>query len=399
MPGHLYHRILKALGKSSSQNGAPKANSVAAMLQQPLPALHRFPRLADVLKSITNGLLVCDGGKVVLLTNPALETIIGLSSKDTTIESFFQTFDCTELDLGKKLDEVLSGGVSVYIDDLCLDSSIYEMFINPVRSDAGEILGAAIVVHDVTPSKEADRVKTEFLSIAAHQLRTPLGSMRWNIEMLLNGDMGELSKKIRGTLMEVYQGTQRMIILVSNLLTVSRIDQGRVPEQPSKVDVVEVIKDVIREVEFSTVERSERVELKIGSSRIPKIFLDSQRLRDVVQNLISNAVKYNRFGEKVVVRVDFKDDFVNLSFHDKGIGIPKKEQGKLFSKFFRASNAAHSRTEGNGLGLFIVKSYIEGWGGKVWFESEEGKGTTFYISLPKVPHNGVLSEGLLSEKV
>ena len=293
---------------------------------------------------------------------------------------------------------MLSSGVAAYIEDLCLGKFIYEMFINPVRSFGGEIAGAALVLHDVTNIKEIDRVKTEFLSIAAHQLRTPLGSMRWNVELLLTGDIGEVSKDVRDVLMQVYQGTQRMIVLVGELLLVSRIEQSRVFDQPSEVNVLVVIKDVMKELEFSSQEKAVSVELKTDNKSLPTLYIDSQRFRDVIQNLLSNAVKYNQPGKKVRVTVRHQDKQVLLEVEDQGIGIPKKDQGKIFSKFFRADNAAKSQTEGNGLGLFIAKSYVESWGGKVWFDSREGQGTVFYLRLPEKPINHILDKNLVKEK-
>lgn len=389
----LYHKVANKFSSSKKVTNG--------QTEQPAPAsiFHPLPGMEDVLKSITNGLLVCDIDKRILLTNPALETITGLSSKDITIQGFFDSIGCTGVDLDKKLTEGLQKGETIHIDDICIGKSIYEMFINPVRSFNGQISGAAIVVHDVTAIKEIDRVKTEFLSVAAHQLRTPLGSMRWNIELLLSGDIGKISPEVKQTLMQVYQGTQRMIILVGELLSVSRIEQSRVFDQPSSVDVIGVIKDVTKEIEFSSLEKSVKVELLLGKEKIPKVSVDSQRFRDVIQNLLSNAVKYNQQGKNVEVKVEYKEKTVNITVADHGIGIPKKDQGQIFSKFFRADNAIKSQTEGNGLGLFIVKSYVESWGGKVWFESEEGKGTVFYMKIPERPINHILDKNLVRTKV
>lgn len=248
--------------------------------------------------------------------------------------------------------------------------------------------------------------QTEFLSVVAHQLRTPLGSIRWNLEMVLSGDMGELSPELKESMMQIYQSVQRMIILVNQVLIVSRIDQNRVQDQLVPVDIIAVIKDVINEIKF--VSRQEHVNVNLLVPHpINKIIIDPQRFRDVILNLISNAVKYTHINGQVIVEVKTNSDFIAINISDNGIGIPKKEQAKLFSKFFRASNALKSQTEGSGLGLFIVKSYVEAWGGKIEFKSPiqtittatgvQGIGTTFTLTIPLVPKAHSLDQNLASQ--
>lgn len=386
----LYQRLVDSFTHN------PVTPSLTIQVNQPSPSspFHPLPGMEDVLKSITNGLVVCDDAKKVLFINPAMEQMTGLHQESFTLPAFFQLFIGLENNLETKLNEVLTTGQIFYVEDLVMHKAIYEMFITAVRDANNQISGAAIILHDITHIKEIDRVKTEFLSIAAHQLRTPLGSMRWNIELLLAGEMGEVAPQVKEILMQVYQGTQRMITLVADLLSVSRIDQNRVPDQPSQVDVVRVIRDVMKEIEFTTKKKSVSVILEIGSAQIPPIMVDSQHMRDVIQNLLSNAAKYSREGSTVSVKVKDENGNIQISVQDQGIGIPKKDQSKIFSKFFRADNATLSQTEGNGLGLYVVKSYVEAWGGRVWFESTEGVGTTFYLLLPEKPNLHVLDKNL-----
>jgi len=230
--------------------------------------------------------------------------------------------------------------------------------------------------------KEIDKMKTEFLSIAAHQLRTPLGSMRWNIEMLLGGDVGEIPKTTKEVIKQVYESNQRMINLVNDLLNVSKIEQGKMKNKPELTDILKIIKEVIGEMKIEAEKKSISISLMIEKDSLFKVFLDRKRFREVMQNLLSNSIKYNCRGGRVVVGIKSLNGCMQISVRNTGTGIPKKDQTRVFSKFFRASNAVKSETTGSGLGLFVVKSYVESWGGKVWFESVEGRETTFYFTIP-----------------
>jgi len=229
--------------------------------------------------------------------------------------------------------------------------------------------------------REIDRMKTEFLSVAAHQLRTPLGSMRWNMEMLLAGDIASLPKPAQEVVQQIYESNQRMISLVNDLLNVSRIEQGRVLDKLKLTDILELIKEVISEMKIEAEKKLVSISLMINNN-VSKIMVDPKRFRQVIQNLLSNAVKYNYSGGRVVIEVKPLEDCIQISIRDIGMGIPKRDQSRVFSKFFRAANAVKSETKGSGLGLFVVRSYVESWRGKVWFESEENKGTTFYFTIP-----------------
>jgi PAS domain S-box-containing protein len=255
----------------------------------------------------------------------------------------------------------------------------------PVKDSHGNILGCIVVFRDTTLERELEKAKDEFLSVAAHQMRTPLGNMRWNLEMLLSGDLGQVSGQFREVLVQIYQSNQRLIRLVNGLLHVSRIDQNKIKDELRAVNVIDVFKDVMKEMEYEGKSKGISLTLKFPEGQIPDITIDPQRLRDVVQNLLSNAVKYNRLGGTVTVTVALLGEFIQAKISDTGIGIPKKDQAEVFTKFFRATNAKMSQTEGTGLGLYVVKSYIEGWGGEIFFESQEGSGTTFTFTLPLKP--------------
>ncbi len=237
---------------------------------------------------------------------------------------------------------------------------------------------------DITEEKEIGRQKSEFISIVSHQLRTPLGSMRWNLE-LLKSDVQALPQEAQERLNETYKSGLRLIRLVGDLLNVARIEGGRVKDEPELSEISGIIESAVKEMGQEAHKRSVSIEFSSKKPDIPKVMIDPKRFREVIQNLLSNAVRYTLPGGRVSVAADYTSTSIEIAVSDTGIGIPEKEKSKIFTKFARAENAARIDEEGTGLGLFIVKSYVEDWDGKVWFESQEGKGTTFYISLPLQP--------------
>ncbi len=235
--------------------------------------------------------------------------------------------------------------------------------------------------------EEGREREKNFLSITSHQLRTPLGAMRWNMQMLMEGDFGRISVGIRNVLQDIFASNQRMIGLVDDLLNVSRIEQGRVSNVPSTFDVREVIEEALREMRLEAEER--RVSFSVSTSHkgtIPQnVFVDRDRCYQVLLNVISNAVKYNKKGGSVHIEIQPRyRNKITVRVSDTGIGIPSSEQAYLFSKFFRASNAIRGASTGSGLGLFVVKSFVDEWGGTVDIKTEENKGTTVSISFPAV---------------
>lgn len=259
----------------------------------------------------------------------------------------------------------------------CLD----RRFIEYRHGEPVRMVGSLI---DISRQKALDQAKDQFVSVASHQLRTPLGSIRWNLELLLE-NRRSLSKDIASYADAAYQSTLRMTGLVSDLLSVARIEQGRVQNIPEKSDLVEVVKAAITEIRPLANKRSVSINTAGLKDKHANVILDPKRFREVVQNLLSNAVKYTRHKGKVTVSVEQRaKDFV-FSIADNGIGIPLEDQSKLFGKFYRATNVTTTDTEGSGLGLFVVRSYVESWGGSVWFESKINQGTTFYVSIPHKP--------------
>jgi signal transduction histidine kinase len=260
-------------------------------------------------------------------------------------------------------------------------------------NNSNDILYFVAIERDITKEKEIDKAKTEFVSLASHQLRTPLSAINWYTEMLLAGDAGEINEEQKKYLTEVSVGNKRMVALVNALLNVSRLDLGTFIIEPEAIDVVEMSKSVLGELEVQVLEKNINIK-ELYFDDVVMYQADQKLLRIVFQNLLSNAVKYTNENGVINISISkvLKGGYVGLqsliqdslviSISDSGIGIPSDQKEKMFTKLFRADNARQSETEGTGLGLYIVKSIIDQSGGVVWFESEENKGAEFHVALP-----------------
>lgn len=239
--------------------------------------------------------------------------------------------------------------------------------------------GMATLV-DITDQKELDQAKSEFVSLAGHQLRTPLSTVKWHTELLLSNKYGQLNEKQMEYIQKVRKGNQTMIDLVDMLLNISRIETGRLPVDIQEVTVRSVIEDVLEEVAPQVEQKNHTIEKKYTDDGAIKT--DPKLLRIVVQNLCTNAIKYTPDGGTITITLTARDGKHALLVQDTGYGIPADQQDKIFGKMFRADNTRKKSIDGTGLGLYLVKSIVEKLGGTIGFTSTENVGTTFTVLLP-----------------
>jgi signal transduction histidine kinase len=239
-----------------------------------------------------------------------------------------------------------------------------------------------IIIKNFESVAKTNKMKSEFVSIASHQLKTPLSQIKWELELLNSKHKKGLSEKQLEIMNYISRANDAMIRLSNDLLDVARIEQGRFVLDKDKINIVEIAKESIRNNEMMAKANNVEINL-IAPEKITEILGDKRRLRVAIDNLISNAIRYIK--SKGLVEVEIKEDPETISIYvkDNGVGIPEEQQNKIFQKFFRSSNAVKYQTEGTGLGLYITKNIVDSSGGKMWFKSIENFGSEFCIILPK----------------
>jgi signal transduction histidine kinase len=229
--------------------------------------------------------------------------------------------------------------------------------------------------------KAIDATKDEFISMASHQLRTPLTSVKGYLSMVLEGDAGEINDTQKKLLDQAFVSSQRMVYLIADLLNVSRLRTGKFIIDSGESNLAELVEGEVSQLK----EQAKSKNLSLNYDKpddIPPLLLDETKTRQVVMNFVDNAMYYTPVGGKIDITVKADKHHAYFMVKDNGLGVPKEEQKHLFTKFYRAKNARKVRPDGTGLGLFMAKKVITAQGGNILFESKEGKGSTFGFSLP-----------------
>ena len=264
--------------------------------------------------------------------------------------------------------------------------------VTPIILDK-KIIGAIEVFRDITEEKAIDKAKSEFISVASHQLKTPATAIKLLAERLLSGKMGEFNDKQKEYFDDIHSSNERMIELVNALLRVSRIELGAYKIQVQEMDPCMIVADIIDELKYVIGKKQLNLSENFPKKEI-KLLLDEHMFRMVINNLLTNAIQYTKTGGSI--HVDCKiinkgqvlgkklldDNYFVVVVSDTGYGIPQKAKKKVFTKFFRADNVRQKQTDGTGLGLYIAKSTLEYSGGHMWFISQENKGSDFYVAIP-----------------
>lgn len=262
-----------------------------------------------------------------------------------------------------------------YIEDPLIVAFIIQLL-------AGILLIIAVIItRSFERLAEANRLKSEFISIVSHQLRSPLSNLKWTIELLMSGKLGKIEEKQTEYFKIIKENSGRMHDLVSDLLTVSRIESAKLPFKKQEFSMEELTKSLIHE--YKALASASNVGVVfLDDKNLPKAFSDPSRIKLVMENLLDNAIRYSNEKGRIEIKLSSKNNDILFSIKDSGVGIPQKDHKYIFQKFFRSENILRHQTKGSGLGLYISKEIIKRAKGKIGFNSEENKGSTFWFTIP-----------------
>jgi PAS domain S-box-containing protein len=296
--------------------------------------------------------------------------------------------------LGPITDDDLTHPIGVAeetIEVMGSERRFVQVYTAPVRDDRRDMTGRIIALHDITRETEVDRMKTDFISVVSHELRTPLTSIKGYTDLLLTEQAGEINELQREFLSILQGSAARLNNLINDVLDISRLESGRVEVKMERVDYETIVRDVLRLMKAAADERDIAIDASFPSP-CPPVRGDADKITQILTNLVNNAVKYTPSGGWLKVTLEQSGANVTTCVSDSGIGISPDDQKKLFQKFFRADNSSTREAGGTGLGLAIVKTMIELLGGAIWVESEPGKGSKFYFTLPVYTDTPLVSE-------
>ena len=267
---------------------------------------------------------------------------------------------------------------------------ILNAYFSPIQRESGFVSGLVCVLHDVTSQQKEERERKQFISNVSHELRTPLTSVRSYVEALSDGAWQD--KEIAPQFLKVVQDeTDRMIRMINDLLSLSRMDAGTTKLNLEYVNINELFNYILDRFDMIIKKEEDPKKKKYTIERYFTkkdlwVEIDTDKFTQVIDNIMNNAIKYSPDGGVITTRLLETHNHVILSISDQGLGIPRKDLGRIFDRFFRVDKVRSRKQGGTGLGLAISKEVINMLGGQIWVDSVEGKGSTFYISLPYVPY-------------
>lgn len=344
-------------------------------------------KIESIVSSIGEGLIAVDPNGTVFLCNSVGALLLGKRREDIIGAPLEEIFDLKR-NKSPELSSVfgvLEARKTVEIPEVAFvrsDGNTMTLSLTATPIESGNsFIGGIIVFNDVTEQKMVENAKRQFITTAAHQLRTPLSGIKWAMSVLIDTKSKSSPAERKSLLAKSYEGVTRVISLVNDLLNVDKIESGKIEFSPESTDIVELVRGPLTDLKGQMESKKLVVDFK-ESPNIPKVLVDPSNMRVVFQNLLENALHYTPAKGAVNVSVESDGKDIRVSVADTGIGIPRGEQKSIFLRFFRASNAVAVQPNGSGLGLYICKQIVEQHKGKIWFESEQNKGSTFHVVLP-----------------
>lgn len=341
-------------------------------------------KTSGIIFNFIDGILFFDGKKDLKIINPKAEEIFGVNGgkligkniKDFRNEKYFSLVSI--LSGGGEIKKTVKRNLIFQKDEKEL---FFETSIIPISGES-ESFGYIVILHDTTREKAIEKLKSEFISLAAHQLLTPTSAVKWALDSISKGEVGKITKKQKNSLEKAIQNNERTIAVVDDLLNVTRIEEGRFVGEFTEESLGDLIKKAIDSRWEKIKAKMVKVDIAFSNGEDIRVEVNKQSLVLAVENLLDNAIEYNVPDGNVTIKISRDNMEARVEFNDTGIGILQTEQEKIFTKFFRGDNALKIKSSGTGLGLFIVRTIIEAHKGRVGFSSKENGGSSFWFTLP-----------------
>lgn len=364
-------------------------------------------RFEMIVNSIADGLILIDQEQVIQLINPAAASLLGWYAKEATglnIKNVMKLVNGKGEVLGDSenpFDIIFKQHVTIRMNDAALlnrknQQLSISLTLSPLM-DGQAVTAAAVVFRDVSRERAEEQQRADFISTASHEMRTPVAAIEGYLALALNDKVATIDDRAKGYLEKAHSSTQHLGKLFQDLLTSAKAEDGRLTSHPTVVELGDFLEKLSADLRFSAEKKGLIMEFVLGSNNVINatqgggktvrplyyVYVDPDRLREVITNLFDNAVKYTAEG-KVSIGLTGNQQVVQCSVRDTGPGIPSDDLPHLFQKFYRVDNSATRTIGGTGLGLFICRKIIELYSGRIWVESELGKGSSFYINLPRL---------------
>jgi len=342
-------------------------------------------KLTSMISGLADGVFMVDPKKELMIINKAARSFLETSKENLSFSDIVNAFK-GQYDLSLKIDQAIASSGHIENKEVTIGQKTFDIFITPVfaprETELNKIIGVSILIHDVTIEKQVDTIKQDFTHMIVHEIRAPLTGIRASSELLLQGGLEE--NEVQQMLKIIDQQSKFLLDQIGSVLDAAKIESKSFTVQKVSGNIKETINETVANLTPVATKKQISVSVDLPED-LPSITFDPTRITQVVNNLISNSLKFTKEGGRITVSAKQTNGFLDISVSDNGIGIPKEEQKDIFSKYYQIRTTPHELAKkGTGLGLYIVKGIVEAHGGTVWVESpgNQGSGTTITFSLP-----------------
>ncbi|ADL69457.1 multi-sensor signal transduction histidine kinase [Thermoanaerobacterium thermosaccharolyticum DSM 571] len=334
----------------------------------------------SIVKSISDPLLVLNSDYKIILLNSAAEELFGIEEKNAVNKHFL--LSVKDEKLFEEINSIVdSNFVNNKIEQIKYSNKYYDVTISPIENYKSEISDILLVFHNITEFKELDQVKDDFISIISHEFKTPLTSIMMGTSIILEEKIGTINEKQKSTLLAIEEEGEKLTELVNELIELTKIESGKEVYNFKCCSMFGIVENTIKPLYNIASDKGVNLSHSVDED-LPCVYADPEKISWVLNNLITNALKYTDAGDDISISASIDNNMMQISVKDTGVGIPKEYKDKIFDKFFHTKNGDDFEIKGTGLGLAVVKEIVEAHGGKVWCESDLDVGSNFMFTLP-----------------